>query len=124
MKRLFLFKKRFVPSTLFTHCYTIAPLVFRNIHGLIGTRDQGLQIVGLSMDAGGARDVRPFVAEHDINYTMLIATDKTAQDFGGILGIPTTFVLDRKGTIVKKFIGYTDPAVFEQTIQSLLAQSS
>ena len=87
-------------------------------------RDQGLQIVGLSMDAGGARDVRPFVDEHDINYTMLIATDKTAQDYGGILGIPTTFVIDRKGTIVKKFIGYTDPAVFEEAIAPLLAQAS
>jgi|KBSMisStaDraftv2_1062788.scaffolds.fasta_scaffold1391131_2 peroxiredoxin len=87
-------------------------------------RDQGLQIVGLSMDAGGARDVRPFVDEHDINYTMLIATDKTAQDFGGVLGIPTTFVIDRKGTIVKKFIGYTAPEVFEAAIQPLLAQAS
>jgi len=86
-------------------------------------RDQGLQIVGLSMDAGGARDVRPFVDEHDVNYTMLIATDKTAQDYGGILGIPTTFVIDRKGTIVKKFIGYTDPAVFEEAIAPLLAQA-
>ena len=87
-------------------------------------RDQGLQIVGLSMDAGGARDVRPFVDEYDVNYTMLIANDQTAQDYGGILGIPTTFVIDRKGTIVKKFIGYTDPAVFEETIQPLLAQTS
>ncbi len=87
-------------------------------------RDQGLAIVGLSMDAGGARDVRPFVAEHDINYTMLIANDQTAQDYGGILGIPTTFVIDRKGTIVKKFVGYTDPAVFEDTIRPLLAQTS
>ncbi|HEU4940679.1 MAG TPA: TlpA disulfide reductase family protein [Candidatus Eisenbacteria bacterium] len=87
-------------------------------------RDQGLQIVGLSMDAGGARDVRPFVDEYDVNYTMLIANDKTARDYGGIVGIPTTFVIDRKGTIVKKFVGVPpDPAVFEQTIQPLLAEA-
>ena len=87
-------------------------------------REQGLQIVGLSLDAGGAHDVRPFVDEYDVNYTMLIANDRTAEDYGGILGIPTTFVIDRKGTIVKKFVGYTEPAVFEETIQPLLAQSS
>jgi peroxiredoxin len=77
------------------------------------------------MDAGGARDVRPFVDENDVNYTMLIANDKTARDYGGILGIPTTFVIDRKGTIVKKFVGVpTDPAVFEETIKPLLAEAS
>jgi glutathione peroxidase-family protein len=33
-------------------------------------------------------------------------------------------VIDRKGTIVKKFIGYTAPEVFEAAIQPLLAQAS
>ena len=87
-------------------------------------RDQGLRSWGSRWMPAVRSDVRPFVDEHDVNYTMLIANDETAQDFGGVLGIPTTFVIDRKGTIVKKFIGYTDPAVFEQTIQPLLAEAS
>ncbi len=37
------------------------------------------------------------------------------------MGIPTTFVLDREGRIVKKFIGKTDYKVFEDTIRPLLA---
>lgn len=86
-------------------------------------RDQGLEIVGLSLDKGGAKDVKPFVEEYNVNYMMLIANDKTAEEYGGITGIPTTFVLDRNGKIVKRFLGYTDPAVFEETIAPLLAAS-
>lgn len=84
-------------------------------------RDQGLEIVGLSLDEGGANDVKPFSEEHKVNYTMLIANSETAKAYGGISGIPTTFVVDKSGKIVKKFLGYTDPAVFEATIQPLLA---
>jgi peroxiredoxin len=86
-------------------------------------RSQGLAIVGLSLDAGGARDVKPFAEEHDVNYTMLIANDEVAKSYGNISAIPTTFVLDRNGRIVQRFIGYTAPEVFEQTIKPLLAAS-
>ena len=86
-------------------------------------RDQGLAIVGLSLDKGGVQDVKPFVEEYNVNYMMLIANDETARDYGGITGIPTTFVLDKDGKIVKRFMGYTDPEVFEETIRPLLTAS-
>ena len=84
-------------------------------------RDQGLVIVGLSLDNGGARDVRPFVDEYDVNYTMLIATQETAESYGGIQGIPTSFVLDREGTIVKRFVGRASAEAFEEAVRPLLA---
>jgi peroxiredoxin len=87
-------------------------------------RDRGLAIVGLSLDAGGARDVRPFVEEHDVNYAMLLANDEVARRYGGIVGIPTSFVVDRRGTIVKRFVGYTDPRVWESTVEGLLGGPS
>ncbi|HKW50998.1 MAG TPA: redoxin domain-containing protein [Candidatus Eisenbacteria bacterium] len=86
-------------------------------------RDQGLEIVGLSLDKGGASDVKPFAQEHNVNYMMLIANDETAASYGGITGIPTTFVLDKSGKVVKRFLGYTDPEVFEETIKPLLTAS-
>jgi cytochrome c biogenesis protein CcmG/thiol:disulfide interchange protein DsbE len=87
-------------------------------------RDQGLAIVGLSLDAGGAKDVAPFAEEYDVNYTMLVGADEVAKAFGGVVSIPTTFVIDRQGKIVKRFIGYTAPEVFEETIAPLLAATS
>jgi len=83
-------------------------------------RAQGLSIVGLSLDDDGARSVRPFAEEHDINYTMLLANKEIANLYGGVVGIPTTFVLDRQGRIVKKFIGVMPPEAFEEAIRPLL----
>ena len=87
-------------------------------------RDQGLQIVGLSLDKGGAGDVKPFADEHDVNYTMLIADDVTAKSYGGVSMIPTTFVVDRNGVVVKRFLGYTTPEAFEEAILPLLGPAS
>jgi len=84
-------------------------------------RDQGLEIVGLSLDTGGVEDVKPFSEEHQVNYTLLIANEETAESYGGISGIPTTFLVDKGGKIVKRFLGYTDPQVFEEAIQPLIA---
>jgi peroxiredoxin len=84
-------------------------------------KDKGLEVVGLSLDAEGAGVVRPFAEKNDINYTMLLANDEIAHRYGGIVGIPTTFVVDRQGRIVKKFFGVTSPETFEQAIQPLLA---
>ncbi len=82
---------------------------------------QGLEIVGLSLDDGGEGVVRPFAEKHEVNYTMLLGNQETADRYGGVVGIPTTFVLDRHGRIVKKFIGMMAPQTFEEAIQPLLA---
>jgi len=84
-------------------------------------KDKGLEIVGLSLDAVGSSAVAPFLKEHQVNYTMLLANDDTAKSFGGILGIPTTFIIDRQGRIVQKYIGVMPAKTFEEAIQPLLA---
>jgi thiol-disulfide isomerase/thioredoxin len=84
-------------------------------------RDQGLVILGLSLDENGEKLVRDFANEYNVNYPMLLANPGTATQFGGIVGIPTTFVLDRKGRIVQKFIGQTSLKTFEETVTPLLA---
>jgi len=86
-------------------------------------RNQGLAIVGVSMDAGGAKDVKPFADEHDVNYTMLIGNEDVSRSYGHINAIPTTFVIDRNGKIVQRFIGFTPPELIEKTIEPLLASS-
>lgn len=84
-------------------------------------RDQGVVVVGLSLDAEGAGKVKPFAEEFNVNYPMLLANEDTARLFGGIVGIPTTFVLDRKGRIIKKFVGRMELKTFEEAVQPLLA---
>jgi peroxiredoxin len=87
-------------------------------------RARGLEFVGLSLDAGGVRDVRPFADEYNVNYPMLVADDRVARAYGGIVFLPTSFVVDRQGKIVKRYEGYTDPKIWESTLESLLGRPS
>ncbi len=81
----------------------------------------GLVIVGISVDKGGVDLVKKFIAENKINYTIVMADDMVADTFGGIEGIPTTFVIDRAGKIQFKKVGFEETAVFEARLKPLLA---
>lgn len=85
-------------------------------------RSKGLAVVGISLDQGGAQVVRPFAEQNGINYTMLVNGQPLAGLYGGITGIPTTFVLDKQGRVAKAFEGYRDKSEFEKLVQDLLAE--
>src|SRR6185437_11636115 len=55
---------------------------------------EGLQVIGISVedDAGKLRD---FCREHQINYPIVPSDLRIADAFGGVLGLPTTFVIGR-----------------------------
>ena len=82
---------------------------------------QGLQILGISMD-DDEPPVRLFQQQFKMNYPVAIGNPKLADEYGGILGLPITFVIDRKGRITARHIGATDPSVIEAEVQKLLAQ--
>lgn len=86
-------------------------------------KEQGFEMVGISLDAGGANDVKPFVEKMNVNYTMLIGNQDVTKEYGGIGGIPTTFVIDKAGQIRQKYVGYREKAVFENDIKMLLNES-
>jgi len=83
-------------------------------------KDEGLEIIGVALDWNAERVVRPFAEENGITYTLLLGDEKVGDLYGGIISIPTTFLIDRKGGIRKKYIGYRDKEVFEKDIKELL----
>lgn len=82
--------------------------------------DQGLAIVGISLDEGGAEAVKPFAEKYEINYAVVMGDQEVAMSYGGIEAIPTTFVIDKEGKIVSKHVGYADKETFEKEIKPLL----
>jgi thiol-disulfide isomerase/thioredoxin len=86
---------------------------------------QGLNIVGLNV--GGADDrpkVAEFVRAYRIQYTLGYPdTELVNLYLGDNDVIPQTIVFDRKGRLVKHFVGYdqTMPSELEQAIQSAIA---
>ncbi|HZQ94144.1 MAG TPA: TlpA disulfide reductase family protein [Candidatus Sulfotelmatobacter sp.] len=81
---------------------------------------RGLQIIGVSMD-DSADPVRPFAEQFHMNYPVVMGNAKIGEAYGGVLGLPIAFLLDRDGRIVKKHIGATGAEVFEAEVTSLLA---
>ena len=85
---------------------------------------QGLNIIGLNVgDAEDKQKVPGFVAELGIDYA-LGDPDRGLSDLflSDNNSIPQTYVFDRGGRLVKRFIGYDDsmPAQLESVIQSAL----
>jgi len=81
-------------------------------------RARGVEIIGISVDSNGDQAVAPFVEKNGVNYPMLLGDERTAKAYGGIRGIPTTFIVDRQGRIVKKYVGL--PASDEAGIRTEL----
>ncbi len=82
--------------------------------------DQGLEIIGISLDQGDLSVVPAFVESYKVQYPMLYYKDEVIMDYGGIRSIPTTFIIDREGKIVDKVVGYKPKEFFEEAIKPLL----
>jgi cytochrome c-type biogenesis protein len=84
-------------------------------------REQGVEFVGISVDAGGWPDVQEFTGEVPIEYLVALDQNQTAADaFGGLPGLPVTIFIDRQGRIAHKVIGITDIDVLRGNIEALL----
>ncbi len=83
-------------------------------------QSQGVEIIGVSLDQGGVEGVQQFAEKMKINYPVVMGTPELVESFGGVKAIPTAFVVNPKGEIVKKYIGYQPKVVFETDIQELL----
>ena len=82
-------------------------------------RDQGLQIVGVSMD-DSPEPVRDFYRQFKMNYPVVMGNASTGELYGGVLGLPIAFLIGRDGRIYSKHIGATEIVVFEREITMLL----
>ena len=90
-------------------------------------RDRGLEIVGVSIDpidargGGGERAVAPFMKSYGINYTIWMINNYSALNgYPMGTGIPTTYLIDRSGQIVRTYVGAKPMAVFENDITQYL----
>lgn len=76
-------------------------------------------VLGVSLDQGGPSAVVPFAEKMNINYPIVYGNGTVVQAYGGVRGIPTTFVIDQDFNIHRKYVGYQDHQVFENDILEL-----
>jgi len=80
---------------------------------------KGLAILAVSMDEGSWDEVRAFCSEHHITYTVLQGTEQVSTKYA-VRMIPATYLVDRQGTIQKRYLGEMNEERIEKDIQSLL----
>ena len=71
---------------------------------------QGFQAVGIAVQSGESADVKAFLDENKdfgINYPILMGDDGTLLRFGDVQAVPTTFLIDPTGKVVRRFLGVT-----------------
>jgi peroxiredoxin len=83
-------------------------------------KDQGFEVLGVSMDDNGWEDVKPFLAEMKVNYRVVIGDDATTQAYGGVESLPTTFLIDKQGKIAAIHVGLANRKEFEDGVDELL----
>ena len=90
--------------------------------------NQGLQVIGLNVGGEDDRDKVPaYAKEFSIQYPLGFPDDDFADQYlSDNQNIPQSFLFDRNGTLVKRFIGYDEGAgaELERLIQGALASTS
>lgn len=109
--------------TLVTFFATWCPPCIQEIPSLIDLQDEfkekGFSVVGISVDQGGSKIVKRLIEKTGITYPVLMADSKITRDFGGVVGIPTSFLINQKGDIVKNYPGYVSHEILANDIKQL-----
>jgi thiol-disulfide isomerase/thioredoxin len=83
-------------------------------------RAKGLEIVGISLDDDVSL-IRPFVAEFNIPYPILLPLDLSNLP-ENVRAIPTTILYDQQGRKAKRYVGAVSESVLRDDIESLLVE--
>ncbi len=79
----------------------------------------GLQVVGVSMDDEAA-PVRSLAKKRKVDYPIVMGDEKLGLLYGGILGLPVTYLIDKEGIVRARFQGETNLEQIEAEILRLL----
>jgi peroxiredoxin len=83
---------------------------------------RGLQVIGISMD-DEEQPVRITYQKYRLNYPVVMGDERIGEMYGGIFGLPVTFLIDRSGKIRFKHEGDTDIKTIESEMRGLLSGS-
>jgi peroxiredoxin len=83
---------------------------------------RGLVVIGVSIDDSAAPALA-FVEKLHLNYPVVMGNAKLGERYGGVLGVPVTFLIDRAGVVRARFDGEEHLAAEERQVRGLLGGS-
>ena len=115
------FKGKVLLVTFFT---TWCPPCRQEIPSLIQLQNdlsaKGFSVLGLSLDEGNPDVVNELVEHDKINYPVVMADSEVVSDFGGVTGIPTSFLINHKGKMIRTYAGYVPHELLKQDIEEII----
>jgi len=82
--------------------------------------EKGLVILGVSLDKDGLGVLGTFVHENMIPYKVVMGDNRISNAFGGVSSIPTLYMVDREGRLVRKLTGYHSFGQLEDQVKKYL----
>ena len=82
--------------------------------------DRGFVLVAMAVDRENETGIKNLVKKQNINYPVVLADEAVKKDFGGIAVLPTMFLVDREGKLIRKYSGHIDRDSLVQDIRQLL----
>ncbi len=111
-------------ALLVTFFATWCPPCLQEIPSLVELQQEfsadGFSVIAMSVDQGGSAQVAQLVEQQAIDYPVLMADAETVENFGGIYNIPVSFLVNRSGTVVKRYNGLVAYSVLAKDIQSII----
>ena len=86
-------------------------------------KDNGLAVIGVSLDADGWKSVRPYVKEKAVNYTIVIGSGDVAQLYR-VTAMPVTLLIDREGRIAATHTGLVNKSDYKAEVETLLGENA
>ena len=93
-------------------------------------QDKGFKVIGITLTSGSPENISKFAENQGMNYKVLtdimgneteIVTNMYGQAIGSpITGVPTSFIIDRDGYIVKTYIGPRSERIFYNDLKHYL----
>ena len=90
---------------------------FSHWQGELGPK--GLQVIAISID-DGADQVLSYTRMRPVPFPVVMGDEKLGRLYGGILGLPVTFLIDRDGRVAKRYQGESRLDDMEVEIRRLL----
>ena len=86
-------------------------------------RDRGLSAIGVSLDDDGMKSVKPYLAAHPVNYTIVTGPEELGRQYQ-VEAMPVTMLIDRSGRIAVRHVGLVTKARYASEIEALLAEKA
>jgi peroxiredoxin len=89
--------------------------VYERLHG------EGLELLAVNMGQSRATAAE-FSNRLGLGYPVLLDSDSAVTERYGVIVLPTTFLVDRRGRVRGKILGESDAPTFEQLVRPLLSE--